>query len=30
MVKFTRLALAVLFGLLAAPAFAQDAPVLKI
>ena len=30
MVKFTRPALAVLFGLLAAPAFAQDAPVLKI
>jgi thiamine transport system substrate-binding protein len=30
MVKSTRLALAVLFGLLAAPAFAQDAPVLKI
>ena len=30
MVKFTRLALAVLAGLFAAPAFAQDKPVLKI
>ncbi|HTM78439.1 MAG TPA: thiamine ABC transporter substrate-binding protein, partial [Devosia sp.] len=30
MVKFTRLALAVLTGLLVTPAFAQDAPVLKI
>ena len=30
MVKFTRLALAVLFGLFAAPAFAQDKPVLTI
>ena len=30
MVKFTRLALAVLIGLFAAPAFAQDAPTLKI
>jgi len=30
MVKFTRLALAVLAGLFAAPAFAQDMPVLKI
>ena len=30
MVKFTRLALAVLFGLFAAPAFAEDKPVLTI